>query len=119
MSLLGALDFPVLCPFRICTGHACMGCGLTRSVIALFRGDLDLSLRYHPLGVALVAQAMVIAVAVGAVWLTRPDQVTHQRMTPSELLAKSQVLIWANVALLGAVWVVRWRLGLLDFVVAS
>lgn len=104
------LDFelPVLCPFRICTGHACPGCGLTRSIGALLRGDLDLSFRYHPLGLVLAVQVIVIV----AIYAMRPQ------LTASDLLARSQVLIWANVAVLGAVWAVRWQLGLLDFVTA-
>lgn len=41
---------PVACAFRRTTGYPCPGCGLTRSWVALGRGDLASSLAYHRLG---------------------------------------------------------------------
>lgn len=36
------------CMLHVLTGFYCPGCGGTRAVIALFRGDLLSSFRYHP-----------------------------------------------------------------------
>jgi Protein of unknown function (DUF2752) len=51
-----------VCVFRAVTGHWCPGCGMTRSVMALLRGDVDISFTYHPYGIVLLAQAAVFAV---------------------------------------------------------
>lgn len=96
---LAALDGPTMCPFRLCTGAACPGCGLTRSALTLLQGEVATSVRFHPLLIVFVAQAL-IALALGRTLRTR--------LLP--------VAIAANGVLFVAVWLVRWRLGLLDFV---
>lgn len=58
-------------------------CGLTRSVVAVFRGDLPMSWRYNPLGllVAAASVAMLARLTLGAAvarWLVlrvRPGRV--------------------------------------------
>lgn len=98
---------PTVCPFRICTGQACPGCGMTRGIAAALRGDLPLSVRYHPLAMVVGAQLMVawiVYLRVGANgW---PD-----------LLRRAVPLLWLNVVALLITWVLRWHLGLLDLVV--
>jgi hypothetical protein len=47
-------------PFDVCllhrlTGLPCLGCGLTRSIVHLLRGDLLASLRLHPAGLLVTA----------------------------------------------------------------
>lgn len=39
------------CLFRRMTGLPCPGCGMTRSLEEIWRGNLPLSIRYHPLGI--------------------------------------------------------------------
>jgi len=39
----------LVCWFRELTGHPCATCGLTRSAIAFFHGDLASSIRWNPL----------------------------------------------------------------------
>lgn len=51
----------VPCPFRLVTGMPCPGCGMTRSVIALARGDLPGAWHFHPFSFALVALAIASA----------------------------------------------------------
>jgi hypothetical protein len=41
------------------TGHYCVGCGITRSIVALYSGNLELSRRYHPGGIVLVGVLVV------------------------------------------------------------
>lgn len=61
-----------LLPFNTCillrvTGYPCPGCGFTRAALALLRGDLAASLRYHPLalpGAVLLAVTVALAVAL-------------------------------------------------------
>ena len=41
-----SIKFP--CLFNLLTGYFCPGCGNTRSILALFNGNIFLSLRYNP-----------------------------------------------------------------------
>ncbi|KQS46347.1 hypothetical protein ASG38_11085 [Flavobacterium sp. Leaf359] len=39
-----------LCPFKMLTGFPCPGCGITKSLVYLYEGDLQKSLSYHLFG---------------------------------------------------------------------
>ena len=41
---------PLICPFHWLTGLPCPGCGLTRSFVAIARGDWPGAIDYHPFG---------------------------------------------------------------------
>lgn len=51
------------CPFFLVTGAHCPTCGLTRSIAALFRGDIATSVMFHPAGLVVAALVVVAAVA--------------------------------------------------------
>jgi hypothetical protein len=91
-------DGPTVCPFALCTGVACPGCGMTRAASHLIRGDLPTALTYHPL-VPLVALFSI----GGWVWylLRRSGRV---RPMPRGWL--NTFLIAGAVMLLG-VWIAR------------
>jgi Protein of unknown function (DUF2752) len=60
-ALVGADDLSsgtTLCPFRLVTGLPCPFCGMTRSLLALGRGDLSASVGFHPLGPVLLLAAL-------------------------------------------------------------
>ena len=40
-------DGPTFCPFALCTGTACPGCGMTRAASHLVRGDIGTAITYH------------------------------------------------------------------------
>jgi hypothetical protein len=52
-----------LCPFKMTTGFPCPGCGITKSLIFLYQGDLVKSLSYHVFG-PLTVLACTVAVLV-------------------------------------------------------
>lgn len=54
------------CPFMMLTGLPCPGCGLTKSLVCLYRGDLWGSLTYHILGlpVAVVCLFLIVLLSV-------------------------------------------------------
>ena len=58
------------CMFHLTTGMPCPGCGLTRSVMSLLRGNVQESLLFHPFGPPLFA-ALVVAIIV-ALLPTKP-----------------------------------------------
>ena len=58
-----------LCALKRATGVACPGCGMTRGLAALARGEAGVSIRYHAFApiVALGAVAAWIALGVGLI----------------------------------------------------
>lgn len=97
-------DGPTLCPFALMTGIACPGCGMSRALAWLVRGDFGTAVTYHPLA------PMLAAIALGGTlwWLGR---VTRRWSGPPVALINT-VLIGFGVLLL-AVWGVRMASGTL------
>lgn len=63
LATLAEHHLPTLCPFRLLTGRACPTCGLGRSLLACWSGDLALGLRHHPAGPAVLVAAAALALA--------------------------------------------------------
>ena len=104
---LGALSIPLsdlgrtFCPFAVLTGSACPGCGLTRSIASLARGDLSGSVAMHPFGILLAFQAVVfIALEIAGIRF-------------SDRKWKIPVVLAVNLVGLFAVWILRWSNGAL------
>jgi len=55
---------PTLCWIRATTGYECPMCGLSRSFVAFFHGDLGHAFRFHPLGPVLAIGTVIVLVAV-------------------------------------------------------
>jgi hypothetical protein len=51
---------PWRCPLKFLTGISCPSCGLTRSFLAFFNGNIELAYQYHPLGPTLVVLVAAI-----------------------------------------------------------
>ena len=86
-----------VCVFRRCTGSACPGCGLTRGLAYLLRGDLAAMWAMHPLAPLFAVDALAIAALV---WLGRSGR---------RPLSPQWVAVWAglHIPLLLGVWI--WR----------
>lgn len=95
-------DGPTFCPFALCTGLACPGCGMTRAASHLIRGDIGMALAYHPL-VPLTVIGTVGAWGWFALRLTGRARPLRQRRL-------NVILIGASLAL-AAVWVARLATG--------
>ena len=85
-AVLGLFVFDYFCPFRHLLGISCAGCGMTRSWVALFGGQLGEALRLHPL-------FWMPPVAAG-LWFFRKK-------------ALCRGLLWGCGAVFLALWVVR------------
>ena len=57
---LSPVHVPILCPLRTLTGIPCPLCGMTTSVEATVRLDLEAAVAATPAGVALVAAALAL-----------------------------------------------------------
>ena len=91
-------DGPTICPFALCTGMACPGCGLTRAASRLVRGDMGAALTFHPL------IPWIAALAVGGwTWfvLRRAEKVQ-----PLNRRLLNGILILTAISLV-AVWIAR------------
>jgi hypothetical protein len=93
---------PTICPFRLCTGHACPGCGLTRATAWLARGDVAESVRVHPLAPVIVAQLVLLWI-----WAVSRKPSGIRRGRPAVVV----VLAGLNAVALVLTWLVRWRTG--------
>ncbi len=94
----------VVCPFRVLTGHACPGCGMTRALSYLLNGDWTGAVAYHPL-------APVVGLVLTGVWFYQLGlQQGWWKHLPRRLFLTGGVAM--AVSLL-AVWVVRWSAGTL------
>lgn len=105
-GLPNGLGFSV-CAFKAITGIPCPGCGLTRAMAALARGELILSLHFHPFAPLFAAQAAALWVAIGA------SIVRHRPFNiPSRLVG--HLIAWQGAALL-ALWIGRLATGTLPY----
>ncbi len=100
-------DGATFCPFALCTGMACPGCGMTRAASNLIRGDIGAAITYHPLIPLVAAQLLG-----GWVWfmLRRSG-----RVGPMSQKTLNLALFGTAVALL-AVWAIRIASGTLPAV---
>lgn len=100
-------DGPTICPFALFTGVACPGCGLTRAISALMRGDLAGAITYHPLVSLITAQLIG-----GWVWFLLRRRGLVSPMSQRAL----NVTLFGTAAALLAVWALRLATGLLPAV---
>ena len=61
LSPVGNDEGQVLCPYRLATGGWCPGCGCTRALSAVVRGDVVTSWALNPWTMILLSQAIIIA----------------------------------------------------------
>ena len=50
------------CPFKSLTGVDCPGCGIQRSLVALFQGHLDSSLKLYPATIPMLVLVSFVAI---------------------------------------------------------
>lgn len=104
LAVLPFEALPTMCPFALITGTACPGCGLTRSAVALVRGDLGAALALHPL-------VLVVAAWLLGWWLAGVARRNGRRL-PLERQVVDRLLALTGVAF-ALTWVVRMVAGTL------
>ena len=97
-------DGPTLCPVALLTGVACPGCGMSRAVAWLLRGDIDRSIGYHPLA-PLVVTMGVIGVTWALGWRFRTWKAPRPAMITGAVISLAVLLM--------GVWVTRFVNGTL------
>jgi hypothetical protein len=95
-----------ICLLRNWTGIPCPGCGVTRSIAALVRGDWAEAFSLHPLAPFAVTEAVVVWVAWGFSLFRRGRGLDEWRLAQ---------LLLANLAAFVVVWIVRAVTGRLPY----
>ena len=97
----------LLCGFRALTGIPCPGCGMTRAMAALARGEWTAALRYHPFAPLVLAEGAWLWAAVGAALLR------GRALAISNVLLQ-RLVIWQAAAFV-ALWLGRLATGTLPY----
>lgn len=93
-----------LCTFKLGTGLSCPGCGMTRALAALARGEPAVSVKYHAFA-PLVALGAVLAWGALGIGL-----VTGRDLLPDVNARRATLLLAIFIAAFLAYWLFRlWR----------
>ena len=65
-----------LCPFKLLTGFPCPGCGITKSLVFFYEGDIHKSFSYHILGPFVIAFALLTIIVLSAELVTKKEYFT-------------------------------------------
>jgi len=61
------------CPFKLLTGFPCPGCGITKSLVYFYEGDIYKSLSYHILGPFVIAFCVVTIAVLATELITKKE----------------------------------------------
>nr|WP_307777157.1 DUF2752 domain-containing protein [Flavobacterium panacis] len=64
------------CPFKMLTGFPCPGCGITKSLVYFYQGDLYKSMSYHILGPFVIAFCVLTIVVLITELITKKEYFT-------------------------------------------
>jgi hypothetical protein len=62
-----------LCPFKMLTGFPCAGCGITKSLVFFYEGNIIKSLYYHILGPFLIVFCIFIIILLTTEIITKKE----------------------------------------------
>jgi hypothetical protein len=62
-----------LCPFKMLTGFPCPGCGITKSLVYFYQGDLAKSFYYHIFGPFTFLFSIVVVITLTAELITKRE----------------------------------------------
>lgn len=62
-----------LCPFKMLTGFPCPGCGITKSMVYFYEGEVLKSVYYHILGPIVIAFCVLTIVILTTELITKKD----------------------------------------------
>jgi hypothetical protein len=65
-----------LCPLKMLSGFPCPGCGITKSLVYFYEGDLYKSLYYHILGPFVIAFCVVTILVLSTELVTQKEYFT-------------------------------------------
>lgn len=66
-----------LCPLKMLSGFPCPGCGITKSMVYFYEGDLHKSLYYHILGPVVIAFCVATVAVLSIELITKKEYFTR------------------------------------------
>ncbi|HQZ25009.1 MAG TPA: DUF2752 domain-containing protein [Flavobacterium sp.] len=66
-----------LCPLKMLSGFPCPGCGITKSLVYFYEGDVQKSLYYHLFGPLVIAFCIVTIVVLTTELITQKEYFTQ------------------------------------------
>ncbi len=64
------------CPFKMLTGFPCPGCGITKSLVYFYQGDMYKSLSYHIFGPFVIAFCILTIIVLSTELVTKKEYFT-------------------------------------------
>lgn len=61
------------CPFKMLTGFPCPGCGITKSLVYFYQGDLSKSFYYHIFGPFAFVFCVIVVIVLTAELITKKE----------------------------------------------
>ena len=94
-----------LCPLKILSGFPCPGCGITKSMVYFYEGDLQKSLYYHILGPFVIAFCVATIAVLSAELITKKEYFT--KLLFNKKLAYSLVIFLATYHFIRIIYFIR------------
>ena len=94
-----------LCPLKMLSGFPCPGCGITKSMVYFYEGDLQKSLYYHILGPFVIAFCVATIAVLSAELITKKEYFT--KLLFNKKLAYSLVIFLATYHFIRIIYFIR------------
>jgi hypothetical protein len=94
-----------LCPLKMLTGFPCPGCGITKSLVYFYEGDLQKSVYYHILGPLVIAFCVVTIVVLSTELMTKKEY--FNKLLFNKKLGYGLVLFLATYHLIRIIYFVK------------
>lgn len=66
-----------LCPLKMLTGFPCPGCGITKSLVYFYEGDLERSFTFHLFGPFVILFSLVTIVVLSSELITKKEYLNN------------------------------------------
>lgn len=66
-----------LCPLKMLTGFPCPGCGITKSLVYFYEGDLERSFTFHLFGPFVILFSLVTTVVLSSELITKKEYLNN------------------------------------------
>ncbi len=94
-----------LCPFKMLTGFPCPGCGITKSLVCFYEGDIYKSISYHIFGPLVIAFCLITIVVLTAELITKKEY--FKALIFSKKLAYGLAIFLATYHILRLVYFIK------------
>jgi len=94
-----------LCPFKALTGMPCPSCGITKSMVYFYEGNLAKSVNYHIFGIPVIAFSLFIIVLFLVELKTKKDY--FQKYFYNRKLAYGLAIFLGSYHIIRLIWFLK------------